>query len=211
MGEIISPEECELIGALIGDGHIYRKKRKYIIGFTGNPITDFQYFERLKSLIKTAWKKDVRLSLRERAVRIQFDSKPVVERLIGEFGLPCNRGKCFVVKIPVQIEANWNLAKHTIRGIADTDGSVFTADKPGSPNYPSIEITTSSKALAEQLKNLLSANGFRVAKIWAYKSKNSVETTYKVPLNGRDNLRMWLSCIGFSNPVKLSRARGALA
>ncbi|MFH1225096.1 MAG: LAGLIDADG family homing endonuclease [Candidatus Diapherotrites archaeon] len=209
MAETISPEECELIGAYLGDGHIYKRNRKYIIGFTGNPITDAQYFENLSRLIYSAWGRVVKPKFRERAVRIKFDSKPIVERLTTTFRLPFHEGKCAKAKIPAEIEADWESAKHAIRGIVDTDGSVFVADKPGSPKYPSIEITTTSRALAEQLKELLSVAGFNVAKIWAYKSKTSVRTAYKVPLNGKANLRKWISEIGFSNPYKLARAMAA--
>jgi len=35
-------------------------------------------------------------------------------------------------------------------------------------------------------------------------------TTYKVPLNGRDNVRKWITEIGFSNPYKMDRAINAL-
>ena len=70
---------------------------------------------------------------------------------------------------------------------------------------PSIEITTSSKELAEQLKSLLLLKGFRVAKIWAHKGKNSATPAYRVPLNGYENLKMWKKEIGFSNPSKLEK------
>ena len=205
----IPAEECELIGSLIGDGYIHTKNGKYIVGFTGNPITDKTYYDYLKSLIKLVWGKDASISFRDNGIRMKIYSKPTVKRLIRKFNIPCNKGKCFKVKIPNMIEKDWNLAKHTIRGIVDTDGSVFTADKPGSPNYPSIEITTSSKILAKQIRKLLSQNDFRVANIWSYKSKNSSKPTYKVPLNGRENLKKWVNKIGFSNPYKLERALNA--
>jgi len=209
MDETISPEECGLIGAYLGDGHIYKRNRKYIIGFTGNPITDARYFENLSRLIYFAWGREVKPKFRERAVRIKFDSKPIVERLTTKFRLPFHKGKCAMAKIPAEIEADWELAKHAILGIVDTDGSVFVADKPGSPKYPSIEITTTSRRLAEQLKELLSLAGFHVAKIWRYKSKVSSLDAYKVPLNGRVNLNKWLAEIGFSSPYKLARAMAA--
>lgn len=124
--------------------------------------------------------------------------------------MPYGEGKCERVKIPETIAVDWNLAKHTIRGIVDTDGRVFTANKPGVPNYPSIEITTSSYTLAMQIKQILTENGFRVANVWMYRSKLSRRITYKVPLNGRANLTRWVEEIGFSNPYKLTRAKKAL-
>ena len=116
-------------------------------------------------------------------------------------------GKCEKVIIPEVIVSNWNLAKHTIRGIIDTDGSVFGADKPGSASYPSIETTTSSIKLAIQIKGILQSRGFRVANIWKYKSRNSKISSYKIPLNGYWNLEKWLNEISFSNPRKLHKAQ----
>src|SRR3989338_2230444 len=126
----------ELIGALIGDGYIYQKNHKYQRGLVGNPATDKKYLETLKQLILEEWKKNVKIKLRSKAIRIVFDSK--------------------------EIYCNWDLARYSIRGIVDTDGSVFVSKKPRIENYPCIEITTTSKSLIDQLRNLLNERGFRV-------------------------------------------------
>lgn len=203
----ITEENAELIGALIGDGYIYRRNRKYQIGFVGSPITDKDYFPHLKKLILTEWKKDAKIKFRERGLRMVIDSKKVASFLIDELNIPHGEGKCEKVKIPEEIVKDWKLARNTIRGIFDTDGSVFVARKPGVDKYPSIEITTSSKELAEQIKELLMAQGFRVAKIWSYKSKFSKRKSYKIPLNGKDNLKKWIDKISSSNPYKLQRMK----
>ncbi len=168
------------------------------------------YFYKIQELIWKVWQKEARIVERERGLRMTFGSKRAFEDWRIGLKLPYGEGKCECITIPDIIANDWNLAKHTIRGIVDTDGSVFTADKPGSPNYPSIEITTSSYSLALQLKEILEKQDFRVAKIWKYKSKLSSRTTYKIPLNGYDNLAKWLKEIGFSNPNKLNRAISAL-
>ena len=206
----INKELAELIGVIIGDGHIHRHNNSYRIGFTGSPITDKDYFKIVKKLIWNVWSKEVKIIKRARGLRITFGSKKVFEELVCDFGLPFGEGKCERVKIPERIAKDWRLAKHTIRGIVDTDGSIFTANKPGSLNYPSIEVTTSSYPLALQIRLILRQKGFRVAKIWSYKSKLSKRTTYKVPLNGKKNVAKWLKEIGFSNPYKLKRAIKAL-
>jgi len=210
MSKLISSNECELIGAIIGDGHIHMKKPKHYVGITGHIKTDKDYFNKLSKLICKIWNKNPQIKNRAGGLRMRFHSKEIVLRLINKFELPFNYGKCLKVKIPKMIAEDWNLAKHTIRGIADTDGSIFTANKPGLPNYPSIEITTTSKALARQLKEILEERGFRVAKIWSYKSKTSKHQAYKVALNGRKNLKKWVDEISFSNPYKLNRALDAL-
>ena len=197
---------AELVGIIIGDGHICRHKNSYRIGFTGNPKTDKSYFKLIKNLIWIVWRKQSKIVKRGRGLRITFGSKKVFEELVYDLGLPYGEGKCERVKIPETIAKEWKFVKWTIREIVDTDGSVFAVNKPGAKNYPSIEITTSSYSLATQLKQNLTQRKFRVAKIWQYKSKLSRRTTYKVPLNGRKNLAKWIKEIGFSNPNKLKKA-----
>jgi len=198
---------AELVGAIIGDGHIYRKKRKYQIGITGNPITDKEYFDKLKKLIFKEWnKKNIRMNVRAGGLRIVFDSKEICGFLINDLKMFHGKGKCNNIIIPQQIFDDWNLAKHSIRGIADTDGTVFVSKKPGVKKYPSIELVTTSKNLANQLKELLSNNGFRVTlREWIKKDWN-VLPVYRVCLYGQVNLKRWIDKIGFSNPYKQQRA-----
>lgn len=197
---------AELVGVVIGDGWIYTNNRKYQIGFVGNPKTDREYFEKLKELIHTEWKKEAKIVVKQRGIRIVLNSKEICMFLTGNLKMFHGEGKCEKIVIPEKIYGDWNLARKTIRGIADTDGSVFVAKKPRIGMYPSIEIDTCSRILAEQLKKILTERGFKVAKIWSYQSKKGKRISYKVPLNGKENLKRWVDEIGFSNPNKFNRA-----
>ena len=202
----ITKGTAELIGVIIGDGHIYRKNRKYQIGITGSPITDKEYFEILKDLIFREWKKEVKIKFRERGLRIVFDSKKICNFLINDLNFPHGKGKGERVEIPKIIFDDLNLVKHTIRGITDTDGSVFVSRKPGIEKYPCIEITTTSKNLANQLKLVLTEIGFRVT-LRSHKPKiPSSLIVYRIALNGKKNLEKWIKEIGFSNSYKQDRA-----
>lgn len=203
--------ELELVGALIGDGHIHKKNSKYYFGLTGNKVTDKEYFFTIARLIEIVWGKKVRVFESGGGLRIRVYSKRIVNRLINVFSLPFNAGKCYVVSIPSVLVYDFAQCKHVLRGIVDTDGSVFVSDKKGSPNYPSIEITTVSEKLAIQIRTVLVSNGFRVANLRQYNSKLSVKPAFKVCLYGKNNLKKWVEEIGFSNPVKLEKACSAIA
>ena len=136
----ITPGIAEIVGIYIGDGHIYRKDNKFQIGFTGNPITDLELFERLKELIKKEFDKDINFKIRARGLRTAFRSKIVSNLLVNELGLTYGKGKSERVIIPEKIASDWDLARHTIRGIMDTDGSVFVSKKPRIEKYPSMEL-----------------------------------------------------------------------
>lgn len=206
----INERTAELIGALIGDGHIYRKNNKYRIGFTGDIINDKKYYEYLKVLILKEWNKETRIFIGGRGLRMVINSKEVCNFLIDKLNLPYGRGKGAKVKIPYRIAKDWLLAKHAIRGIADTDGSVFVSKKPRIEKYPCIEIGTTSEKLALQLKQILEKQGFRVNRIRRTKSKLSKLTTNRIILNGHTELKKWMDKIGFSNPYKFERASSYL-
>ena len=190
----LTPEIAELIGVIIGDGYIYRKNRKYQIGIVGSPITDKEYFERLKQLILQEWGKEVKEIFRYRGLRMVFNSKEVCTFLIDELKMFHGKGKCQNTTIPLQIYNNWNLAKNTLRGIADTDGSVFVSKKPGIEKYPSIELTTTSEKLSTQLKNLLISQGFRANARLEKRIKINPNAlpSYKIALYGQKNLKKWM-------------------
>ncbi|MDD5192615.1 MAG: LAGLIDADG family homing endonuclease [Candidatus Nanoarchaeia archaeon] len=203
---ILTEGIAELIGVIIGDGYIYRKNRKYQIGIVGSPKNDKEYFEKLKKLIYEEWDKKVKIKFRFRGLRMVFDSKRICEFLIDDMKMFHGKGKCQNIKIPEEIYKNWDLARHTIRGIADTDGSVFVSKKPGIEKYPSIEITTTSQNLANQLNQILIKRGFRVSLRENVRKQINALKAYKIALYGKKNLKKWIEEIGFTNPYKLNRA-----
>ncbi len=207
----ISKEECELLGALLGDGFVSLASQKYIFGLTGNPVTDKAYFEYLCSIIQIVCNKTVFSKFRSNGVRISVYSKEYCLRLINEFNFFAGAGKAINAKIPEFILSDLELLKFVLKGLFDTDGSVFCSKKPGVEKYPSLELTTSSIILAEQVQNTLLIKGFRVTKIRSYFSKLSKHRTYKVCLYGKGNLHKWMDEIGFSNPYKSARAKALLS
>jgi len=197
---------AELVGILIGDGYIYRKNHKYQIGFVGSPKTDREYFEKIKKLIFDEWNKESKIILRQNGLRIVINSKEISNFLINNLGLPYGKGKCEKVTIPPRIINNWDLVKYSIRGIMDTDGTIFVSKKLGIDRYPTMEITTTSPNLANQIREILLKRGFKLGNIRKSKSKLSKRVAYRVPLYGKENVKKWLNEIGFSNNYKLNRA-----
>lgn len=204
-------KECELIGALIGDGYISLACGKYIVGFTGHPEDDVDYYQYLASLMKQVWGKSQAAKVRLRGLRMKIDSKSACLRLVDGYGLIAGENKSLKASIPDFILSDWSLLKYTIRGFADTDGSVFYSKKPGIEKYPAIELSTSSLTLAGQLRAALLAQGFRVTKLRSHKQHHSSNLCYKVCLYGRKNLEKWINEIGFSNPTKLNKALALLS
>ncbi|MFH1358452.1 MAG: LAGLIDADG family homing endonuclease, partial [archaeon] len=121
-----------------------------------------------------------------------FNSKEICEFLINDMKMFHGKGKCQHITIPQEIYKNWNLAKHAIRGIADTDGSIFVSKKPGIEKYPSIEITTTSVNLANQLKEILIKIGFRITLREGKRKQPRGLIPYRIGLYGKRNLKKWM-------------------
>ncbi|MEW6222116.1 MAG: LAGLIDADG family homing endonuclease [Candidatus Hadarchaeota archaeon] len=79
-----------------------------------------------------------------------------------KLGLPYGRGKGKKVTIPKKFYISWNILRGCIRGIADTDGCFSLAKSRSGRYYPSIQISTTSVKLAEQLTKILEKRGFSV-------------------------------------------------
>jgi hypothetical protein len=200
----------EVIGAIIGDGNLYENKKHYRICITGDPRNEYEYFKYLSNIIRNSWKVSPRIKVRSGGLRLIITSKNMLTDL-KKMGIPVGKNKHKKVEIPKRAFNNIEALKKVIRGITDTDGSVFASKKKGVQNYPAIEITTTSIKLAKQLKESLTMLGFKVAKIRSYKSKKGKSLTYKVCLYGRKNLEMWIKEIGFSNPNKRKKAEFILS
>ena len=200
-----SKELAEFVGIIIGDGYLYHKQNKYVMGIVGNPKTDLAYFTHIQHLILTLFNIATKIKVGGRGLRIVFNSKGVFYLLNKVMGIHYGRGKGKNVRIPALILKNDILDKSALRGIFDTDGTIFTSYKKGCPDYPCIELTTTSINLAKEVKMALAKNGFRVAGIRHYKYKHSDLLSYKVSLYGKNNMLLWFRKIGFSNPLKQDR------
>lgn len=117
-------------------------------------------------------------------------------QMLSELGMPQGFGKAHEVAIPDPImNEKWSFIRWTVRGIMDTDGTLFFSCKTyKKPIYPTIELRTCSKKLAEQLEILLSRQSFRA------RLRGDEKEGFHVALYGAEMLRKWVVEIGFSNP-----------
>lgn len=202
----ITKELAELSGIIIGDGNIHynKKTRKYFIEITGNPSKEKEFFKHISNLFKTILGKSGTIRFSQRGIRIRVYSKSFVEFLIFKLEMHYNFGKAYNTAIPKEILKNKNLLYHCLRGIFDTDGSYFLANKGYRKDYPCIEISTCSKNLAKQIKENLSKE-FRVRTRVESKNKLDYNNRHIISLNGEKETQKWFNSIGSSNNYKLNK------
>ncbi|MDE1833648.1 MAG: hypothetical protein KGH58_04490 [Candidatus Micrarchaeota archaeon] len=201
----ITTELCEIVGAVIGDGNLWTDGRRYRVEMTGHPELDRDYFVYLDNLLfKQFGKRPYKARVRDRALYMRLQQKSAFELLTG-LGIHAGRGKALAVEIPAAIrEKGWEYAKHTLRGIMDTDGTVFFSKKTYKTKvYPTLEITTCSKKLAHQIAELLIQQNFR-AKLRVH-TRAGFNPEFKVALYGHRMISRWLNEIGFSNRKHINK------
>ncbi len=197
------PDLYELYGILMGDGCISRYHNqgriRYEIRVDGNAVTDEAYYYLyLVPLISRVVGKNhptVRFRKQCSGVYVRFLKKEFALFLNESFGFPF--GKKGDIKIKEEIVEDFSKARYVLRGIFDTDGSIyFTKNNSKVRNYPIIEITTYSPILLSQLMKLLVSADFLVR---INHRKDSVK------LHGKENLLKWMKLIGTSHPDKRSK------
>ena len=188
----------EFIGAIIGDGNLWSKNNHYRVEITGDPKLDKNYFrDFLIPVTKKLFNITPHVRIRQRGLRLRITSKKVYSLLIEEYNLPVGSKKGLNVTIPKQILDKKELFIACLRGIFDTDGSIFLADKGYRKDYPTIEITTTSSKLAKQIRNILIKLeykfGFRSWKPKKFRKK------WIISINGDKMVKKWMHEIGTNN------------
>ncbi len=197
----LNREICELIGAFIGDGHFGRygkKKNTYLVGFVGHKTLDAEYLTKLAGTITKYFpESNPRVYCRndENTIRVLVYSKEMYEFLENLGFNQKNKSKTAI--IPESILADKNLLRATIRGIFDTDGSVFfDKRKIFKVPYPRIDLHLNNEPLVRQVHESLLSVGVP--------SKITTKST-KVQINGKQGISQFMEEIGFSNQKHLAK------
>lgn len=193
----------EFYGVMIGDGCVSKykssNKEHFEIGIYGNSLTDLHYFENnLKKIIFNLTKRRPNITYRKdcNCICLRFNSKEFASFLKEIFNFPI--GKKGRIGIHNSLLNNWEKLKWVIRGIFDTDGSLYFTknDYHKKRNYPIIEIVSNSDILIKQLYSILTLKGF-IVRIGHYGKS--------IKLHGKKNLKAWMGFIGSSHIDKISK------
>lgn len=141
----MEPEFANFLGILAGDGHM--NLISYEVTITGHKKLDKQFIEQhVMPMFENLFglKPHERFDKHRMICRVY--SKKLVEYLIGTFDLPAGK-KTNRLRIPKQVFDNNGLLKAYIRGLFDTDGSVY----PHHKNSIALDITSRDPAFREDV------------------------------------------------------------
>lgn len=199
----IDDKLCEFYGIMVGDGCIskykYRNKMHYEIRIDGNSLTDLHYYRtNLKKLVKDLFNRDPKIYHRKdcNGIALRFLSKELALFFNEKLGFPF--GKKGQIKLNSSLLKNWKKTQAVLRGLFDTDGSLYFTKNDYNKRrcYPIIEIVSISKPLINQLKNILTFKGFVVT---------IGHNGQSVKLHGKKNLKAWFNSVSTSHIDKMSK------
>lgn len=198
----LTPLLSEEIGAHIGDGSMGIYEGRYIFSFCGNPKKDMEYVKWMADIYRKIYSVKPKIRFWSGVMGFQIFSKDIV-KFKKSLGLPLGRKK--EINIPKKIiEASLRCIASCIRGIFDTDGTVYIENKNSKP-YPRIQLKTTSKKLTKTIHNLLNKKFKIGATLHWRKEKDNWRTCYIVECRGKDNLEKWMKFIGFRNLRNLNK------
>ena len=198
----LNKELAEFYGILLGDGCISKfysqNRNKEIIRIDGHGTDDLEYYKHIQKIIKTITKRDINVKKRKHknAIFLTFSNKKFSGFLNSKLGFPY--GKKVGMTINQELLKKESI-KYVLRGLFDTDGSIyFTKNnwKREERTYPIIELSSHNNNLLNQLLKILRERKF-----------NPILSHYKdsIKLHGKKQVTKWMDEIGSSNPHKKSK------
>lgn len=186
---------AELIGILMGDGHV----GLYQVSVATNSETDFQHALFVKTLIEDLFKVQVRLHNRKdkKASIITVSSKSLSQFLVGQ-GIPQGNKINLGLHIPGWIQKKLLYRKAFIRGLFDTDGCVYLdTHRSGGKVYENLGMAFANQSipLLSSFKKTLESLGFHPTQ----------KTKFRVFLRRREDIRGYFNLVGSSNEKHLKK------
>lgn len=208
----MSEELAEFLGICYGDGNLYinKKRNDYMINISCHLHDDYEYLKKYVSpMINNLFGLDVKFYERKAktVLSLYLRSKKLLY-FLNNYGMVI--GKKTGLSIPPEIRSNNKFMLSFIRGFTDTDGSLhFKRKHKNVMYYPTINISSASKNVIEQIWFSLKKNGFVFGNV-VIEKRNPVKyprflKSYRIFLYGKSNLNRWIKLIGFSNNKHLSK------
>ncbi len=193
---------AELIGIILGDGNVnyYKRGKKigvYQVTIAGDKKLDRDYhLNHVSPLFNELFDVEIKekISKKNNGRFLVISSKQLVNFFI-ENGLKSGDKIRNQVTIPPWIKENPAYLKACIRGLYDTDGSVY---KLTNQNSYQVCFTNRNRVLLDDTRNALLSLGIMVSKITKEKD---------ILITKKSELRKFLNEVGFQNPKHLNKVR----
>ena len=200
-----------LYGIMLGDGclSLVYGRKKYI-SIAGSMQDDVPFFEKIiQPIIKSLINKDIPIKFYKpkNSIQLNFVNHKLFD-FISDFGFVIGKkgDKLFIPKIFY----GKKLVKYAIQGFFATDGSLVLTNN-NRTLYPRVEATSISQFLLREISDYLNQKGIN-CKFYKAKRINenhyqNTQDSYRLQMNGKDNLKKFGKVIGFINPKQIEKLK----
>ena len=211
----ITPELAEICGIHAGDGYLrLRERNKGEVDISGDLEEKEYYDNNVIPLFNKVFCLDIKGRNFSRGTYGFVTYQKKVRDSLVSLGFPGGK-KSKLVKVPELIIKNNNDEIYCafLRGLFDTDGHLgfrkmygkYSIFKTKYHHYPTINLTTVSNYLFEDVCFMLSKLGIEYFSTNYQPKKIGESKKYIIVINGVNRLNKWIDLIGSKNPVKYSR------
>ena len=209
---------AEIVGLSFGDGSLTRRKTRNKLRFQlrGDMSEDREHYN---SYIIPLFNVNVTLPLvnketsivesnkNKRSYGIAIESNEV-GIFLNECGIPI--GRKLELIIPQWIKSKRKNTIYFLRGFFDTDGTIFcqknySLKKIKKHTQIRLKLSTTSKRLAEDLKEMLDILRIKNFFKTDIKKKKNEKTAYHIEVDGGINIDKWFRIIGSKNPKHITK------
>ncbi|MBS3157227.1 hypothetical protein J4442_03595 [Candidatus Woesearchaeota archaeon] len=194
---------AEFIGIMLGDGNLYcNNKGQYVIRITGDLNKDKKYHEDfISNLFYGLFNKEMRVQIYPDRRVLCCYSKHIFDQLIS-FGLKHGNKLENNVYIPDWIFDDDRYVMACLRGLIDTDGSVFP--KSTNKEFFQIEISCAIPNLRESISQAFQKLDIKSSN-WSEGSNTPNCGIYK-----KEEIFKYCRLIGFNNPTKGNKFKASV-
>ena len=213
--EISYPSYCselaELVGIMLGDGSIYGSTRNnklvtHQVTIVGDSVKDRDYLTKYVTYLFQylfGIQPSYYYSKCSNALYVKVRYKKLLEYLLS-IGLKFGNKIKSQVTIPNWIWQDDNYLRACIRGLYDTDGSIYEL-LPHWPGLFQLSFDNRNMTLLQDVRKVLLHLGFKVSNICAPKT----DKTPKIYITRKAEVRKFFEEIGFSNPKHYRKVQKA--
>ena len=191
----------EACGIFAGDGSLYATARSYVLEVRGSRDELPYYSAYVKPLFEKLFSRKLVMIRRSygkgHVIGIRVCGKEAMRLFHTFLEFPIGK-RAHNVKIPKLVFNNHECWKAYVRGVFDTDGSVYLRRTGKNYKNPIIEISSRSIAHLLQLREILRDLGFA---FWLEKGN------FKIRIAGRKNVERFFKEINPHNNAQLERYR----
>jgi len=191
---------AEMVGIILGDGNIYfnNKQKKYYLRISFNRREEKQYLNYVKQKMKEIFKLTPSISnKKDRAgTDLILQNKKLVKRL-NNIGLKSGNKVENQVKVPEWIKNNKKYKKRCLRGLLDTDGSIYLRN---TQKAIGINFKNASYPLIRDFKQMCETLDINTQKIPKPKIYTNIKTgesfkSYQVSIENKSQVAKFLNII----------------